>query len=223
MKTPSTHITRFVLALVAITGTAVTAWAEPPAHDGDPSSDKTGATTYSEVRAGIGAGGTTSGKEAAVAEEGVAVINASVIQRWDRRIIGANLAVQDSLFGATHAYLGGLVGIALGSGDAHMELLAEGGLHAITGMGNDLFDEARSNNSSAVLPYAGLQMRTVFDVGAPNGLQLELSVHGRTDLFHETRDIMIESCFFGCTTTSETWDVGGVSANAIAGLSYQFD
>lgn len=210
------------LTLVASAGISRSALAEPGARDdGSPDGLPVAATTYSELRVGVGGGGTTSGKNAEYDEEGVVAFNAAFLQRYDTTLFGVNLALGETLFGATHTYVGAAIGAVFGGPEAHIELIGEGGLHVITNLGDDLFDSGRGN-TTAGMPYLGGQVRTVFDVGDPNGVQLELSVHARSDLTRDQRDIMVSGGLFSDETSRETWDLGGLTANAIAGLSYQF-
>jgi len=189
---------------------------------GDVVKQSSPATSYDELRFGLGGGVTSAGKQVGEEDEGVAALNVAFVNRDGKRVLGANLTVHSSLFGATHAYFGGLYGFAIGADNAHLEVTGEGGVHMISGMGDDLFSSGASN-SEASLPYVGAQVRAVFDIGDANGWQLELSVQGRSDLFSEERQVSVQSCFLGCSTEMETWQTGGVSANALAGLSYQFN
>ncbi len=206
----------FALALMIM----ATANAAPP---GQVSETALAKTSYNEVRFSFGGGVTSAAKQVGEEDDGVASLNVAFTNRDDSRVLGANVSFQTTLFGPTHAYVGGLAGFAIGGDNAHLELTGEGGLHMVSGMGNDLFDTPATSDSEAAIPYVGAQVRAVFDVGATNAWQLELTVQGRSDLTRERRTVAVSSCFLGCSTEMQEWQLGGVSTTALAGLSYQFD
>lgn len=205
-------------------GTSLLALA-PSVHAQPPGiADQTTPThTYTELSITNGAGSTSSGKRAGEENELVIAINALLLNRHGNYVGGANVNVQTSLFSTDHIYLGGVFGFVVGGDRAHLELLGEAGFHHLSSMGADLFSPAPAQGSNADIPYAGTQLRAVFDLGEPNGLQLELTAHGRSDLSREQRDLHVKTCFLSCSTKAETWTVGGASASVLAGLSYQFE
>lgn len=76
----------------------------------------------------------------------------------------------------------------------------------------------------AVLAYGGLQGRLVFDVGTPNGLQVELSMHARGDFRQKRRTLVLDHSFLGSNSEldEDEWNVGGFALTWAFGLSYQF-
>lgn len=170
-------------------------------------------THYTEFRVAIGGGSTSSGKRVGDDDEGTVDLNLSVVRRDDSRVIGANLNAQSTLWGADHFYAGGVLGFALGSGGAHLELLGEAGIHHLKSLGSGIFTPPpATEEATADLFYAGAQLRAVFDLGEPGGLELELTAQGRTDLSREKRDL-----------DGETWTLGGTNTSVLAGLSFAFD
>jgi|GEM_PF-5797932 len=218
---------RAVSVHLAIVGSALALCMHlPRAHAQAPSIATTSPalTHYTEVRVAAGGGTTTSGKQVGEADEGVVALNLSLGRRDDSRVIGANLNVQTTGWGANYFYFGGVLGFALGSGNAHLELLGEVGVHHLDGLGADFLSApAPTESDTADLLYAGAQLRAVFDLGAPGGLKLELTAQGRSDLTRDQRDLHIERCFLSCSSHTETWTLGGTNASVLAGLSYQFD
>jgi len=180
---------------------------------------------YTDLRLAFGAGGTN----AAVridggdsSDDGEAAVSTSVelLVRRGSRVFGATLQGSSALWGAGHTYVGAVAGLAAGE-RAEIQLLAEGGVHEVSSMGDDLFETTRGNDS-ATLPYLGTQLRLTLDPGEVGHLFVDLSMTARTDLTREERDVMVESCFFGCSTSRETWRAGGRSVDVSLGLGYRF-
>ncbi|HUH01943.1 MAG TPA: hypothetical protein VML75_08090 [Kofleriaceae bacterium] len=183
---------------------------------------------YIELRFATGMGGTNGavrtdsrGSDSDGAESTIS-LGLSVLARRKSLIYGATTQVGSSIFGAGHTYVGGVFGLASPGSGAHVELLAEGGAHIVSGLGNDLFSTT-SGETSATLPYLGSQVRLSLDPGDPKHLVFDLAVTGRVDLLTAEREVMTTSCFFGCSSQRETWRAGGQSIDVTLGLSYQFD
>lgn len=189
----------------------------PPARD-----------EYIELRFATGMGGTNGavqvesrGSDSDGTESNISV-GLSVLARRKSLVYGATTQIGTSIFGAGHTYLGGVFGLASPGSGAHVELLAEGGAHVVSGIATGLFTTTSGNNS-ATLPYLGSQARLVLDPGARKHLVFDLAVTGRVDLSSAERQVSTMTCFFGCSSQLETWRAGGQSVDVSLGLSYQFD
>jgi hypothetical protein len=183
---------------------------------------------YIELRFSTGMGGTNgavrtdSRSSDSDGTESTVSLGVSVLARRKSLIYGATTQVGSSIFGAGHTHLGGVLGLASPGRGAYFSLLAEGGAHVVSDLGNDLFSTT-SGETSATLPYLGSQVRLILDPGDPKHLVLDLAVTGRVDLLSAEREVMTTSCFFGCSSQRETWRAGGQSVDVSLGLSYQFD
>lgn len=200
-----------------MTAPAVEAIAAPRAADPD---------HYTEVRIGTGFGGTNAAERtdngAGDAAEPTVGLGLAVLARRNSRVYGVTAQLSGTVFGPGHTYLGGVFGLAAPGDRAHVELLAEGGIHVVAGLGDDLFTES-AGNDTVELPYFGTQVRLSIDPGARGHLTIDLAVAGRVDLLRAEQQVMTTTCFLGCSTDQETWRVGGQSIDASVGLSYRFD
>lgn len=181
---------------------------------------------YTELRIGTGFGGTNAAERTDAgggdAAEPAVGLGMSVLARRQNRVYGVTAQLLGTIFGPGHTHLGGVFGLAAPGDRAHVELLAEGGIHIVSGLGNDLFTES-TGNDTVELPYFGTQVRLSIDPGARGHLTIDLAVAGRVDLLRAEQQVMTTTCFLGCSTDQETWRVGGQSIDASVGLSYRFD
>jgi hypothetical protein len=180
---------------------------------------------YTELRFSTGVGGTDAvarqGDGPGDAAEATMSLGVELMTRRKSKLYGAALQLQPAIFGATHTYLGGAFGLASPGTNVHAELIAEGGLHIVSQIGNDLFSSSSGSNS-AELPYLGAKVRLSFDPGEPGNVVFDLSANARTDLGRTDRDVMVTSCFFGCSSSRESWRVGGQSMDFQLGMGYRF-
>ncbi|HEU4612465.1 MAG TPA: hypothetical protein VFS15_10325 [Kofleriaceae bacterium] len=181
--------------------------------------------TYTVLRASTGIGGSTS----AVRVDGEGSNDAAILgfglqlhHRDKMWVYGGSANLGGEVFGASHYHFGGVFGLASPGDTAHVELLGEGGVHFISGLGTDLFTSSAGNND-ALLPYVGGQLRLDMDPGAPGHVRIDVAVAGRLDLSRSERQVMTTTCFFGCSDGTETWRVGGQTFDVTLGVSYQFE
>lgn len=181
--------------------------------------------SYTVFRASTGIGDTTSAVRTEGEESNDAALLALGLQVHRREkmwVYGASASLAGEVFGASHYHFGGVFGLASPGDSAHVELLSEGGVHLVSGLGSGLFTSS-TRNDSAVLPYAGAQLRLDMDPGAPGHIRVDVAVAGRFDLARSERQVMTTTCFFGCSDGTETWQVGGQTFDVTLGLSYQFE
>ena len=180
-----------------------------------------GTDRYREIRLSYGASASSAARN--VTYDGYEVtmdLNLLVLRRRGALVWGGTGSLGGQLFGGSHVFAGPTVGVASPGNQAHAELLLEAGVHGMMGLGNDLFSEG---DGRAIRPYAGGQLRFVIDPGEPNHLVFELAVHARRDLYQDIEPVMVTSCFFGCSTDIELYQVGGTTFGGLIGLGYQFD
>ncbi len=181
---------------------------------------------YTELRIGTGFVASNSAREVSSMDgtesaPGMA-LGLSLLIRSGNLVFGASGTASSGLWAESHGYLGAVVGVAATDTGAHLEFLAEGGIHTVSGLGNDLFTRAMTRDQ-VELPYVGAQVRLSLDPGAPNHFVVDISVAGRVDLGRERRQVVTETCFIGCSTRTESWEVGGQSLGVTLGLGYRFD
>lgn len=180
---------------------------------------------YTVFRASTGIGESTAAVRTDADESNnvsLVALGLQVHHRHKMWVYGGSANLAGEVFGASHYHFGGVFGLASPGDRAHVELLSEGGVHVVSGLGAGLFTTS-TRNDSAVLPYAGGQLRLDMDPGAPGHIRVDVAVAGRLDLARSERQVMTTTCFFGCSDGTETWQVGGQTFDVTLGLSYQFE
>jgi hypothetical protein len=199
----------------------IAAVAPPSSIEPMPTAEQRDRDRYTELQVGFGVGATNAAQTADSGVESAGSMGFMLLVRRHAQLVGASAKFSGEIFGPSHGYVGAMVGYAGSGRIAHLELLAEAGVHTITGLGNDLFAEPMGD-SSAMLPYVGLRSRLVLDPGDPNGVVFELGAATRIDATRKDKTVVTETCFFGCSTERQEWQLGGSSAELTAGFSYQF-
>lgn len=123
---------------------------------------------------------------------------------------GFGLSVGVGVFSAGYVTASVLAGAALNPAPwFQVDLLGELGTESISGLGGGFFDEVE-DGGSATLPYFGGRVGTSFLLGRSHRFVLGWwFAPGFSDPTNVRATI--QSCFFGCTSRSETFDVGGFS------------
>lgn len=197
------------------------------ANSGKPAPPKPGRDVhYNELRVFMGSASTNSAIHAGEQNRGLMSLGIAFLRRDGLRVLGVGDTAQTTLFDEGHEYLGAIAGLALGEDSAvHVELLAELGVHRITGMGEEFLTQSVvSGRTDASLAYGGLQSRLVMDVAGANGLQLELGLQLRGDFKQKRRQLTVDhgGFFEPSMVDTEMWNVGGIAGGLEFGLSYQF-
>lgn len=181
--------------------------------------------SYTVLRVSTGIGDSTSAvrlEDEGSNDAAIVALGLQLHRRDKLWVYGGSASLGGEVFGASHYHFGGVFGVASPGEDADVELLGEGGVHLISGLGTDLFTSSAGNNS-AVLPYVGGQLRLDMDPGKPGHIRVDLAVAGRLDLTRSERQVMTTTCFLGCYDDNEMWRVGGQTVDVTLGLSYQFE
>jgi hypothetical protein len=130
--------------------------------------------------------------------------------RHDWLEAGLALNAGTEFFGAGYVMASVLAGAAFNPAPwFQVDLLGELGAESISGLGSGLFENVE-DGGSAMLPYFGGRAGLSFLLGRSHrfvlGWWFAPGFSERT-LVHAT----VQSCFFGCTVNSDTFDVGGFS------------
>jgi len=133
--------------------------------------------------------------------------------------VGAGIDGAAEIWATSHSTWTALAGLSFApTPRSRLELLAEGGVHEITGVASDLF-VAVDGVDSASLPYAGVRLgwtarfgeRVRFVVGAWIAARFDLS---RETLHLRTQETLFEEELADEDWRNETWIVGGPTAIA---------
>ena len=120
-------------------------------------------------------------------------------------IVDAGLGFDDG--GVLQAALTGGPTFDLGR-ENHVTLHGEVGVSTHSNLGGGLFSRNIGGDDTATLPYLGV--RLALNHGLFNGPWVAgVAVHFRRELGETRNTVHVEECFFGCSTSTETFDVGG--------------
>jgi hypothetical protein len=91
---------------------------------------------------------------------------------------------------------------------SRFELLAEGGVQSISNIGGGLFSNVVAGGN-ATLPYFGARGSLSALLGRSHTFLLGWWLNVGSTLVHTTVNPTVQFCFLGCSTATETHDVGG--------------
>lgn len=91
------------------------------------------------------------------------------------------------------------------------ELLAEGDAYIVSDVGDELFSTVVSGETGAVRPYLGGRWGMSLLLGDPHQFLLGWWVNAGEATGQVTMHPVVQSCFLGCSTETETFTLGGPS------------
>jgi hypothetical protein len=127
--------------------------------------------------------------------------------KWLDAGLGASL--RSGLFTPTTSFVSGLAGVRIDPVSwFRIDLLAETGAQMMSGAGTSIFS-GTLRGGSATLPYLGGRVGLSFLIGRSHRFVLGLWAILGSSLGHQNTLATVETCFFGCDVTTNTYSVGG--------------
>jgi hypothetical protein len=117
------------------------------------------------------------------------------------------------------AVLGGLI-LDLGP-RSRVELTGEGGVHIVSGLGNGLFSHPVGGNQSLSTGYVGTRIALSFR--PRSNLYLSFWMGASRDLEQQHADVLVQSCLFGCSLDTKSYEFGGTAFSAGVGVGWAGD
>jgi hypothetical protein len=129
--------------------------------------------------------------------------------------LGTSFTVQDTVFGFASVIFSGLAGVKADDLDNHVryELLAEGGADFVGGVGGGILVNS-VEHGSATLPYLGGRGGMSFLLGERHRFVLGVWTSAGEAIGTTVIHPVVNSCFLGCSSDTETYTIGGFSWTA---------
>jgi hypothetical protein len=153
---------------------------------------------------------------------GGAGIGADVSMRKGLVRFGTLTDAQFFLAGTGSVHAGAFVGPTWAPRQSlRFDAVAELGGNYISGIGQGLFVTQVSGGTSALLPFTGIRLSAAWRSQGRHHAIVGLWVGLREDLTRETRTPEVTNCLLSCSTSPETWRLGGETA--LAGFRVGFE